>query len=131
MRVRCISDRDQRLTVGQDYLVLGLTFEFDPGQRVCVGPQVYVLLDSGRLALCDLAVLQITDPHASRYWQVRLVSFENRQYVDILPPELFSMLNVEEDDQRSGLEQDRAFFEALRSDEFRRVCALLQAEQAD
>jgi hypothetical protein len=86
------------------------------------------MLQNGYAALCDLALFEITDPRASRYWHVRMTTFEGREAIDLLPPELIPIFFTTEDDERSGLEQDRAYFAALHSDEFKRVCELLHNE---
>ena len=132
MRVRYVSGpaagpADRRLTLGQEYLALGLSFEFAPGAFVS-RPAVHLLLEQGGVAECDLAQFEITDPRTSRFWQIRMGQFEGRQFVDILPPELFAVLTVDDRDERTGVEQDVTFFQALRSAEFHRVCTLLETE---
>jgi hypothetical protein len=145
MKVRCISDYvteeqraalgrgkyqgsiDNRLTIGAEYLVLGLTFEADP-DRFTTGPYVHIPLDNGNVALCDLCLFAITDPRASRYWEVRTAQFDNRQIVELLPPHLSGILSIADEDERPTWEQDKSFFAALSSSEFRQVCELLQSE---
>lgn len=147
MRVRCISDsvtpednvaigrhqlpsiRDKRLSIGKEYLVLGLSFEFDPA-HLTSGPYVFILLDKGNVAYFDLALFEVSDPRVSRYWQIRKVEFDSRQVVDILPPALFDQLNDPADDERSLDERDSAYFEMLQSQGFRDLSTLLQSEFA-
>ena len=132
MRVRYISgpavgSADRRLTLGQEYLALGLSFEFAPGAFVS-RPAVHILLEHGGVAECDLAQFEITDPRTSRFWQIRMGQFAGRQFVDLLPPEFFAVLTVDERDERTSAEQDVTFFQALGSAEFQRVCTLLENE---
>ena len=132
MRVRYVSDpavgpADRRLTIGQEYLALGLSFECAPGAFVS-RPSVHILLEQGGVAESDLAQFEITDPRMSRFWQIRMGQFEGRQFVDMLPPELFAVLTVDDRDERPSAEQDVTFFQALRSAEFQRVCTLLEHE---
>jgi hypothetical protein len=82
MKVRCLSDyltEQQRaalgrrpyqgdvewgVTIGEEYLVLGLTFEADP-EHATTGPYVHLLLQKGdvlNVRRYDLALLAITDP---------------------------------------------------------------------
>lgn len=132
MKVRYVSGpavgpADRRLTIGQEYLALGLSFECAPGTFVS-RPSVHILLEQGGVAQGDLAQFEITDPRTSRFWQVRMGQFEGRQFVDLLPPELFAVLTVDDRDERTSEELDMTFFEALGSTEFQRVCALLENE---
>jgi hypothetical protein len=145
MKVRCVSDYvteeqraalgrgkyqvgiDTRLTIGEEYLALGLTFEADP-DHFMTGPYVHILLDNGNFALCDLCLFEITDPRASRYWEVRTAQFDSRQIVELLPPYLSGILSIADEDERPTWEQDEGYFAALNSPEFRQVCELLQRE---
>ena len=148
MRVRCVSDyvtEQQRaalgrrqyqgslavgLTVGEEYLVLGLEFVVDPDQ-FDTGPYVIVLRNHGVPVAYDLCLFEVIDPRASRYWEVRTVQFAGRQIVELLPPTLFDELSTTDDDERSSVEQDEAYFAYLDSDAFRHVCTLLRDEFAD
>jgi len=110
MRMRYVSGpavgpADPRLTVGQDYLVLGLSFDFASGPFVS-RPVIHLLLQQGGVAQSDLAQFEITDPCPSRFWQIRRGEFEGRQFVDLLPPELFAVLSSDERGERTRQEQN-------------------------
>lgn len=88
MRVRCIatslSSRQRErlgrrvyldtevaaLTIGKEYLVLGLEFMAD-NARIRTGPYVWVVADEGGLKWYDLGLFTITDPRISRHWVLR------------------------------------------------------------
>jgi hypothetical protein len=131
MRVRYVAGpsvgpADQRLTLGQDYLVLGLSFEF--GTAFTAECRLHLLLEHGGIASSDLAQFEITDPRTSRFWRIRMGQFDGRQFVDLLPPELVTVIHVDDRDERTSEEQDIAVLEALRSAEFRRICTVLENE---
>jgi hypothetical protein len=133
MRVRYVSGPtvgpvDPRLSIGQEYLVLGLSFEFAPGTFVS-RLSVHLLLENGAVAEGDLAQFEITNPRTSRFWRIRTGQFDGRQFVDLLPPELFAILTIDDRDNCTSEEQDVAGLEALGSAEFQRVCAVLENEQ--
>jgi hypothetical protein len=86
------------------------------------------LLETGDVAFADLCLFVITDPRVSRYWQVHTTVFDNRPFVDLLPPSLITKVSTSDDDERNGLEQDEAYFAALDSDEFKQICLLLEGE---
>jgi hypothetical protein len=65
-------------------------------------------LEQGGVAEDDLAQFEITDPHTSRFWQIRTGQFDGRQYIDMMPPELFAVLTVDDRDERTSEEQDVA-----------------------
>lgn len=145
MRVRCVSTyvtEEQRaalgrrayrgaeasgLTVGSEYLVLGLAFEFD-ADRTTTGPYVLVLDDYGIPKSHDLSLFEVCDSRVSHYWHVRSSRFDSRQIEELMPPELFDILDAADDSARSLDEQDAAFFAALRSPEFVALCTLLRHE---
>ncbi len=151
MKLRCVSDyvtEQQRaalgrrpyqghlewgLTVGQEYLVLGLTFEADP-EHFRTGPHVDLLLKTGdvlNVRSYDLCLFEISDPRASRYWEVRTREFGDRQIVDLLPPPLADAIYPSEGDARTFEEADEAWSAFLGSDEFRHLCDALQRESED
>ncbi len=148
MKVRCISDyvtEQQRaalgrrqyqgslapgLTIGAEYLVLGLGFEADP-DHATTGPYVTILLERVGPKAYDLCLFEVTDPRVSRYWQVRALQFGGRQIVELLPPALFEALSTTDNDERSAEEQDETYFAFLESDAFEHICALLRDEYAD
>jgi hypothetical protein len=148
MRVRCVSDyvtEEQRaalgrrkyrgslepgLSIGAEYLVLGMTFEADP-RHVSTGPYVMVLMKDREPATYDLCLFEIIDPRVSRYWEVHTVQFDGRQIVDVRPLALFGPLDITDDDERDWEKQEEAYDAFLNSDAFRDTCALLRAEFAD
>ena len=84
MKVRCISTSldarqkialalppngiifDNRLTVGEEYLVIGLTFELG-STNARAGVYVHVLLTNGDVAYSHLYLFEVIDPRSSRY----------------------------------------------------------------
>lgn len=118
---------DYRLTVGEEYLVIGLTFELGTANDGA-GVYAHVLLPNGDLAYSHLYLFEVIDPRASCYWHVRKVQFAGEQFIELLPPTLFDMLTTFDDDTRSGLEQELAVTAALHSAEFRRTVELLRSE---
>jgi hypothetical protein len=111
MRVRYVSGAtvgptDRRLTIGQDYRVLGLSFEYAPDPFLS-RPYVHILLEQGRVAQGDLAQFESTNPRTSRFWQIRTGQFGERHFVDTLPPEFFAVFSVADPGQfashQSGL----------------------------
>jgi hypothetical protein len=145
MKVRCISTSldarqkialalppngvifDNRLTVGEEYLVIGLTYELG-STNAGAGVYVHVLLTNGDVAYSHLYLFEVIDPRSSRYWHVRMVQFDGGQFVELLPPTLFGVLSTTDDDARTSLEQERASATALHSPEFRHTCDLLRRE---
>lgn len=59
------------LTQGKEYLVLGLNFEID-SVSCGTGACVELISDNGGLSNAPLFSFEITDPRASRFWEVRL-----------------------------------------------------------
>jgi hypothetical protein len=151
VKVRCLSDdltEQQRLalgrrpqqghlawgvTIGEEYLVLGLTFEADP-EHATTGPYVLLLLQNGdvlNVRQYDLGLFTITDPWVSRYWKVGVREFAGRQMAEVLPPLLADALYpraVAEHVSSSSEDEDDAWFAFLDSAAFRRLCSLLQDE---
>jgi hypothetical protein len=141
MRVRCVSDyvtEQQRaalgrrqyqgnlelgLTIGAEYLVLGLGFEADSNHGT-TGPNVTVLLENGSPGGYDLCLFEVIDPRVSRYWEMCILEFDSRQIVELLPP-TFPKATVDALDHDA---QDKAYIAFLASDAFRDTCALLKDE---
>lgn len=148
MRVRCVSDyvtEQQRaalgrrqyqgslaaqLTIGAEYVVLGLSFEFDP-EHYSTGPYVTVLLESGVPARYDMCLFEVTDPRASRYWEVSILLFGGRQITELAPPVPVGAFYRRNDETCSPEEQDEDYFAFLGSSSFAQVCELLQGEYPD
>jgi hypothetical protein len=146
MRVRCVSNYlneeqraalgrrqyqgrlDTRLTIGKEYLVLAIQFRSDP-RHYDTGPSVDILLEDGTMAQCELDLFEVSDPHASRHWQVHVRPFDGTHIVQLLPAELLPILNWVGDGSLDPVEQDVQYYEALRSDTFRRVVTTLDEEQ--
>jgi hypothetical protein len=123
------------VTIGEEYLVLGLTFETDP-EHATTGPYVLLLLQNGGLLNVrqyDLGLFTISDPRASRYWKVGVREFAGRQITEVLPPILADALYPRPDAGQaasSSEDEDDAWFEFLDSGAFRHLCGLLQDESA-
>jgi len=115
------------LTVGQEYLVLGLSFQADP-KHVETGAYVYVPLGDKGVGTCALGLFAITDPRVSRYWQIRTSRFDQMTIVDLLPPPLFAMLNIADDETRTSEQIDAAYAAALVSSEYKHIYQLLKNE---
>jgi hypothetical protein len=123
------------VTIGEEYLGLGLTFEADP-DHATTGPYVHLLLRNGdvlNLRRYDLALFTITDPRASRYWEVGTREFNGRQIVEMMPPLLAGKLYLPAEAGQvssDSEDEDDAWFAFLDSAAFRRLCDLLQDESA-
>jgi hypothetical protein len=147
MNVRCISDYitpEQRaalgrgkyqgmlaqgLTIGREYLVLGLSFIAD-ADHFQTGSYVLIQPDIGTIASYDLCLFEITDPRPSRYWRVQARRDEAGERVTLYPPGLLDPTTIAEDDPRNGEELDEAWFAYLASDEYERIWTMLQDEFA-
>jgi hypothetical protein len=153
VKVRCLSDcfteqqrsalgrRPQQghvawgVAIGEEYLVLGLTFEADP-EHAITGPYVLLLLQNGdslNVRQYDLGLFTITDPRVSRYWKVGVREFAGRQITEVLPPILADALYPRADAgpaNSSSEDEDDAWFGFLDSAVFRHLCGLLQDESA-
>lgn len=148
MRVRCIADRltDQQLTalgrpryrgglawgitIGDEYLGLGLTFAVDPNYPR-TGPYVHLLLkrdDVLNVGGYDLGLFTITDLRPSQYWKVRACEYYGSQLVNLLPPVLAAELYASTDaTSEDSLDESDRWFAYLDSEAFRQLCDLLQS----
>jgi hypothetical protein len=148
MRVRCLADHlsDPQLaalgrppyrgglawglTIGEEYLVLGLSFAVNPKQPL-TGPYVFLLLQRDNVLNVggyDLGLFTITDPHPSQYWEVRAWQFSENQIVDLLPPTLAAVLYAPTAAGSDGSVEDDAWFAYLDSEGFRQLCDRLRGE---
>jgi hypothetical protein len=145
MKVRCVSDfyneqsRERlqaeglrlhgswhfkrSLTVGKEYLVVALSFTFAPAPDE-LGPSVVLIPDAGYLVAFPLALFEVTDPRASRYWtlHVDVDRDAGSTVVTLGPPSIYHHLRAYLDQ----LEQGEPSVDA----DFSHVYALLEAEAA-
>jgi hypothetical protein len=144
MKVRCVSDfyneetRERlrgeglrlrgswhfkgSLTVGKEYLVLALTCVYaqEPDE---LGPFVTILPDVGLPVGFPLALFEVTDPRASRLWELRVDVDRQASATEVIlsPPSFKATAYWDK------LEQGEPSVEA----DFTRVLGLLEAEAAD
>lgn len=88
MRVRCLRQRPSEsevaalgskyyrsqsfhLTVGKEYVVIGLDFAIDSNVHG-TGVWAHVVSDDGNLIWAPLTLLEITDARVSKYWEARV-----------------------------------------------------------
>lgn len=102
---------DQRgsLTVGKEYLVLGLEFEVDPAGFE-TGTYVWIVPDVGYVVRFRLLYFEITDPQVSRYWQAQSLSAGN---VTLFPPSFYRENYLKELIEDRVPEVDEDFFQVL------------------
>jgi hypothetical protein len=72
--------------VGTEYLVLGLTFEFNSSFNG-TGPYADIQEDSGHLIRVPLCLFEVTDDRPSKYWRLKIWDDTT---VTLRPPSFFA-----------------------------------------
>jgi hypothetical protein len=119
----------QGLTIGREYLVLGLSFIAD-ADRFQIGAYALIQPDVGAIESYELCLFEITDPRPSRYWRVQARHDEAGESVTLYPLGLLEAMTIAEDDPRNAEELDVAWFAYLASGEYERIWNMLHDEFA-
>ena len=118
------------VTMGEEYLALGLTFAFDQ-EHTATGPYVHLLpqkVDGLTVRHYDLRLFTITDPRASHYWEAPTRQFAGGEIVDVLPPTLANEFYPHADAELDSQGEDDAWFAFPGWEMFKRLRDSLAAE---